>query len=167
MITKVQNLSDQTAICQFHPKQRRFEPLFIAFFVSRPETDSTGKPFSTTSPTSPQLHYPPRATLNSPAKAGLLFPCFFSKKQRCSCLTIVRHEHINRRWPFSGFIKAREGHTGGRGLKKNTQRERHWREKKRRRKRKKNKPRAQRRRCPEEHMEKKELNPQPQKTVKS
>lgn len=29
------------------------------------------------------------------------FPCFFSKKQRRSCLTIVRHKHVNRGHPLA------------------------------------------------------------------
>jgi len=36
-------------------------------------------------------------------------PCFFSKKQRRSCLTIVGHEHMNRGHPLA-LYKVREGH---------------------------------------------------------
>jgi hypothetical protein len=56
------------------------------------------KPFWATSHmnVSSTAHYLLKATLNNPAIAGLLFPCFFSKKQRRSCLMIVGHEHMNR-----------------------------------------------------------------------
>jgi hypothetical protein len=61
------------------------------------------KLFWTTTPinVSSAAHYLPEATLNSPTITRLLFPCFFSKKQRRSCHTIVRHEHINRDHPLA------------------------------------------------------------------
>jgi hypothetical protein len=78
-------------------------------------------------------HYLSEATLTP--IAGLLFPCFFSKKQRCSCHDREVRTHEQRL--SSGFIKARESHRqeGRTGAQTREDEERKKERKKERRKR--------------------------------